>query len=110
MIDKQVLQRILISLVGMDVSASRALVWREAGVPGENPRVQVGDRHTLSHNTIVDHADRFRVAAEITECIVYYATWTPVTASFLKLNCKNDQKNYFLNNGPKSYTAVSDVV
>lgn len=110
MIDKQVLQRIFISLVGMDVSASRALVWREAGVPGENPRVQVGDRHTLSHNTIVDHADRFRVAAEIPECIVYYATWTPVTASFLKLNCKNDQKNYFLNNGPKSYTAVSDVV
>lgn len=107
MIDKQVLQRILISLGGTDVSASKALVWRE---DGENPRVQMGDRHTLSHNTIVDHADRIRVAAEITECIVYYATWTPVTASFLKLNCKNDQKNYFLNNGPQSYTAVSDVV
>ena len=52
-------------------------MWEEAGVPGENPRVQAGDHHTLSHTTTVDQGDRTRVAAVTSECIVHYATWTP---------------------------------
>lgn len=54
--DRQFLQLILISLVGINVSA-RSLIWEEAGVTGENPRVQAGDHDTLSHTSTVDHAD-----------------------------------------------------
>lgn len=46
MIDTQVLQLILMSFV------------EEAGVPGENPRFQVGDHHTRSHTTTVYHSGR----------------------------------------------------
>lgn len=34
----------------------------EAGVPAENPRVQAGDRHSLSHTTTVDYGNRKRGA------------------------------------------------
>ena len=37
-------------------------MWEETEVLGENPRVRVGDRHTLSHTTSADHGDRTRVA------------------------------------------------
>lgn len=47
-IDNLVLHVQLITLVGTDVSASGSLVWEVAGVPGENPRIQAGDSHTLS--------------------------------------------------------------
>ena len=67
-INKQVLQLILISLVGTDVNTRGSLVWEEAGVPGENPRVQAGDRYTLSHTTTVDQGDRTRVAAVKSVC------------------------------------------
>ena len=32
-------------------------MWEETEVLGENPRVRVGDRHTLSHTTSADHGD-----------------------------------------------------
>lgn len=35
----------------------------EAGAHGENPCVQVGDYHTLSHTTTFDRGDRTRVTA-----------------------------------------------
>lgn len=34
------------------------MMWEEAGVAGENPRVQVGDHHILLHTTTVDRGDR----------------------------------------------------
>lgn len=37
--DEQVLRLILISLVCADVSARVSLVWKEAGIPAEKPRV-----------------------------------------------------------------------
>lgn len=49
----------------MDVSVRGSLMWEEAGVPGESPRVQAGDRYILSHTTTVDHKNRARVAALI---------------------------------------------
>lgn len=33
-------------------------MWEETGVSGENPRVQAGDHHTLSHTTTVDQGDQ----------------------------------------------------
>lgn len=48
MIEKQVLQLILLYYVGTDVSASRSLIWDNSGVPRKNPCVQVGAHHTLS--------------------------------------------------------------
>lgn len=59
-IDKQILQIILISLVGIDVSVRRSLMWDEAWLAGENPRVKAGDCDSLSHTTTVD---RTRAAA-----------------------------------------------
>lgn len=38
-------------------------MWEETGVSGENPHVQAGDHHTLSHTTTVDQGDQTRVAA-----------------------------------------------
>lgn len=52
-------------------------MWEGAGVPGENPRFQAGDRHTLSPTTTDDHRDRTRFVAMISGCIVHCATWTP---------------------------------
>lgn len=52
-------------------------MWEEAGVPGENPRVQAGDRRTLSLTTTVDHGVRTRVIAVRSECNEHYATCTP---------------------------------
>ena len=40
---KQVIQLILITLVGPDVGARGVLVWEETGVPGGNPRDRAGD-------------------------------------------------------------------
>lgn len=59
-IAKQVLQLLLISIVGTDVSVKGSLIWEEAGVPGKNPRVQADAHHTFSHTTTVDHGDRTR--------------------------------------------------
>lgn len=38
-------------------------MWEEAGVSGDDPRVQAGDRHTLS--TTVQHRDRTRATSII---------------------------------------------
>lgn len=35
-----------------------SLMWKEAGVPGENPRIRAGDHHTLSHTTTVEYGNR----------------------------------------------------
>lgn len=66
------------------VSAKGSLIWEEAGVPGENPRVHAGDHHTLSHTTTVNCRDRTWVAAARSDCIVHCATWTPFTISTWK--------------------------
>lgn len=57
-IDKLVLQLILISFVCTDVRARGPLMWEEAGLPEENPRVQKGDHHTLSHTIAVGPVDQ----------------------------------------------------
>lgn len=61
-------------------------MWEEAGVLGENPSVQAGNRHTLSHTITEDHGDRTRVAGVRSECYVHYATWTPVAVKKKRLN------------------------
>lgn len=43
-------------------------MWEETGVSGENPPVQSGDHHTLSHTTTVDQGDQTLVAAVRSEC------------------------------------------
>lgn len=53
-VDKQVLQLILISFVGTDVSKRNSLMWVEATVPWENPGVQAGNHFALSHTTTVE--------------------------------------------------------
>lgn len=45
-IDKLFLKLIIISFVGMDVSAKGSLMWEEAIVPKEKPQVQDGNHHT----------------------------------------------------------------
>ena len=40
---KQVIQLILITLVGPDVSARGVFVWEETGEPGGKPRGRAGD-------------------------------------------------------------------
>lgn len=55
-------------------------MWVEAGTPEENPRVQEGDHHNLSHTASVDHGDRAHVAAVTSKCIVHYATLTPCSS------------------------------
>lgn len=52
-------------------------MWEEAEVPGENPRVQARDRHTLPHTITVDQGYQTRVAAVRSECIAHWETWTP---------------------------------
>ena len=47
MITKQVIQLILIMLVGIDVCIRVVLVWEKTGVPGENPPVWLGDQMNL---------------------------------------------------------------
>ena len=42
-ITEQVIQLILIMLVGTDVCVRMAFVWEETGVPGGNPPVLLGD-------------------------------------------------------------------
>lgn len=57
----------LSSVVGTDVRTKgllMSLMWKEAGVPGENPGVQAGDHHTLSHTTTVEYGNRTRIAAQ----------------------------------------------
>lgn len=41
-----------------------SLMWKEAGVPGENPRVRARDHRTLSHTTTVEYGNRTRIAAQ----------------------------------------------
>lgn len=43
-------------------------MWEETGVSGENPHVQAGDHHTLSHTATVDQGDQTLVAAVRSEC------------------------------------------
>jgi len=45
-ITKQVIQLILIMLVGTDVCVRMVFVWEETGVPGGNPPVWLGDHMT----------------------------------------------------------------
>mgnify|MGYP007091346497 CR=1 FL=1 len=52
-ITKQVLQLILIMLVGTDVCVRTVFVWEETGVPGGNPPVWLGDQWTMT----ISHAD-----------------------------------------------------
>ena len=47
---KQVIQLILIMLVGTDVCVRMVFVWEETGVPGGKPPVWLGDHMTISHN------------------------------------------------------------
>ena len=51
-ITKQVIQLILIMLVGTDVCVRMVFVWAETGVPGGNPLVWLGDHMTISHADI----------------------------------------------------------
>ena len=46
---KQVIQLILIMLVGTDVCVRMVFVWEETGVPGGKPPVWLGDHMTISH-------------------------------------------------------------
>ena len=48
-ITKQVIQLILIMLVGTDVCVWMVFVWEEIEVPGGNPPVWLGDHITISH-------------------------------------------------------------
>ena len=48
-ITKQVIQLILIMLVGTDVCVRMVFVWEETGVLGGNPPVWLGDHMTISH-------------------------------------------------------------
>lgn len=70
----------LSSVVGTGVrmkGSLMSLMWKEAGVPGENPRVQAGDHRTLSHTTTVEYGDldRSAVKSEST-CVVQCTSWT----------------------------------
>ena len=49
MIANQVIQLILIMLVGTDVCIRMIFVWEVTGVPGGNPPVWHGDPMTISH-------------------------------------------------------------
>lgn len=44
-------------------------MWDWAGLPWENPHVQAGERHTLSHTITVDHGEQNLRAAVKSECI-----------------------------------------
>ena len=63
---EQVIQLILIMLVGTDVCVRMVSVWKETGVPGGNPTVWLGDHMTISH---ADARYRSRVAAVRGECV-----------------------------------------
>lgn len=57
----------LSSVVGTGVRTKgslMSLMWKEAGVPGENPRVRARDHRTLSHTTTVEYGNRTRIAAQ----------------------------------------------
>ena len=65
-ITKQVIQLILIMLVGTDVCIRMVFVWEETGVPGANPPVWLGDHMTISHDAA---GYRTRVADVRGECV-----------------------------------------
>ena len=65
-ITKQVIQLILIMLVGTDVCVRMVFVWEETGVPGETPPVWLGYHMTISH---ADAGYWTRVAAMRGECV-----------------------------------------
>ena len=65
-ITKQVIQLILIMLVGTDVCVRIVFVWEETGIPGGNPPVWLGDHMTISH---ADPGYQTRVAAVRGECV-----------------------------------------
>ena len=56
-ITTQVIQLILIMLVGTDVWVPVVFVWEETGVPGGNPPVWLGDHMTISHDGNKSHND-----------------------------------------------------
>lgn len=62
---------VLISFVGTNISARESWMWEKDRVPVENSLVKEGDHFRLSHTTTVDHGDRTRIAAVISECLVY---------------------------------------
>lgn len=51
-------------------------MWDKTGIPGENPHVQEGDSHNLSHTTTVNYGDQTWVTAVRSKCIIHYAAWT----------------------------------
>lgn len=69
-INKQVLQRALISLVSTGVSASSLMMWEEAGI---SDKTHVSKRVAVIQT--LDHGDRARVAAVRSECTVHCTTW-----------------------------------
>jgi len=65
-------------------------MWKKAGVPGENPRVQAGNQHVYSTN--VDRGDRTRVAAVINECTLKHSISTCILLFIKRIVFKrNDQ-------------------
>ena len=65
-ITKQVIQLILIKLVGTDVCVRMVFVCEETGVPWGNPPVWLGDHMTISH---ADARHRTRLAAARGACV-----------------------------------------
>ena len=51
-ITKQVIQLILIMLVGTNIGVPIAFVWEETGVPVGNPPVWLGDQWTISRRVL----------------------------------------------------------
>lgn len=60
-------------------------MWEEDAVDGKKSCVQAVDHHTLSHKSTVDHEDSTQVATVRSECIVHFATWTPITIYKLRI-------------------------
>ena len=52
-ITQQVIQLILIMLVGTDICVRMVFLWEETGVPGRNLPVRLGDHMTISHADVV---------------------------------------------------------
>lgn len=60
----EVIQLILLYVVGTDVLSRRLLILEEAGMPEK--------KSLVSHTSTVDHEDRIRVAAVRRKCIVHW--------------------------------------
>lgn len=60
-----------------DFGVRGSISGRKTEYAEETPCVRVGNRHTLSHKTIIGHGDQTLVAAVRSKCVIHYATWTP---------------------------------